>query len=316
MWSRVDAPFLRFPPRRPMSIGARRRLDFYIAISPWLLGIVLFTGAPLLASLFISFTNWDILTPPVWVGLANYKNLLTADPRFRIALANTAIYSAGSVCILTIAPLFVALLLNQKVPLVTWFRTIVYLPAVTSGVVLGILWLWIYNPQFGVINYFLDLLRIPHVPWLLDPFWAKIALILTNLWQIGPNMLIFLAGLQGVPKELYEAASIDGASSWAKFRYVTVPLLSSTIFFVIIISVINSFQVFTSALVITQGGPGTGTLFYTLYMYYRAFLDLRMGYASAMAWILFVIILLLTLVQFRVARRWVYYETGDARDGQ
>lgn len=310
----MPSPVLRslaLPRPRRLSLAARRRLDFYLAISPWLVGLLGFTGAPLVASLLVSFTEWDILTSPTWVGLANYRTLLTADPRFRIALLNTVLYTVGSVTILTVAPLLVALLLNQRVPGVRWFRTIVYLPAITAGVVLGVLWLWMYNPEFGVLNYFLALLGLPRVPWLTDGFWAKIALILTNIWQIGPNMLIFLAGLQSIPSELYEAAAIDGATSWRKFRHITLPLLSSTTFFVIAISVISSFQVFTSALVITQGGPGTATLFYTLYLYQRAFLDLRMGYAAAMAWILFVIILSFTIVQFRLARYWVYYEVGQ-----
>jgi multiple sugar transport system permease protein len=308
--------FLQQPrgaPRRAgrWSIAARRRLDFYLEISPWLIGMVVFTGGPLLASLVISLTSWDILTPPQWVGIGNYKELLTVDPRFRVAVFNTAFYAVCSVSLMTVGSLLAAVLVNQRVPGVRWLRTIIYLPAVTSGVVLAVVWLWIYSPQFGVLQFFLSVVGLAGPPLILDPLGAKVALVLTNVWQIGPNMLIFLAGLQGVPVELYEAAAIDGAGAWAKFRLVTLPLLSPVTFFVITISVIGSFQVFTSALVITQGGPGTGTLFYTLYLYYRAFLDLRMGYAAAMAWILFVIILVLTLIQFRFARFWVYYETGS-----
>jgi multiple sugar transport system permease protein len=192
------------------------------------------------------------------------------------------------------------------------YRTVFYLPTVTSGVAVSILWVWLFNPQFGLINYLLRLVGLPAPGWLVDPVWSKPAFILMSLWGVGGTAVIFLAGLQGVPRSLYEAAEIDGANTWQKFWNVTIPMMSSVIFFNLIMGVIGSFQVFTSAYVMTRGGPQNSTLFYVLYLFKKGFGMLQMGYAAAMAWILFLIILILTLIQFRLAERWVYYE-GEAR---
>jgi multiple sugar transport system permease protein len=297
-----------------VSRAARRRLEFYLAIAPWLLGLVLFTGGPILASIYFSFTDWNVLTAPRWIGLDNYVQLATVDPIFWTSLYNTAFYTVGHVPLTFLVALLAALLLNQPVPLIPFFRTVYYLPTVTAGVAVSILWLWIFNPEFGLVNYTLGLVGIPGPGWLASKEWAKPALILMSAWGFGESMVILLAGLQGVPVHLYEAAKIDGASRLQEFRHVTLPMLSPVIFFVLIVSVISSFQVFTNVYVMTKGGPADATLMYVLQMYFKAFSDLKMGYTSAMAWILFAIILIFTLLQFRVARRWVYYE-GEARPG-
>jgi multiple sugar transport system permease protein len=297
-----------------VSRAARRRLEFYVAIAPWLLGLLFFTGGPILASVYFSFTDWNVLTAPRWIGVENYVQLATVDPIFWTSLYNTAFYTLGHVPLTFLVALLAALLLNQPVPLIPFFRTVYYLPTVTAGVAVSILWLWIFNPEFGLVNFALGLVGIQGPGWLSSKEWAKPALILMSAWGFGESMVILLAGLQGVPVHLYEAAKIDGANRLQEFRHVTLPMLSPVIFFVIIVSVISSFQVFTNVYVMTKGGPADATLMYVLQMYFKAFSDLKMGYTSAMAWILFAIILVFTLLQFRVARRWVYYE-GEARPG-
>lgn len=302
--------------RRPrLSLSARHRLEFYIAISPWLIGFLFFTGGPILASFYFSFTDWNVLSPPRFLGLKNYVDMFTIDPIFWVSLYNTAFYTIGHVPLVFLVALAAALLLNQKVRFIPFFRTVYYLPTVTAGVAVSILWLWIFNPEFGLINYVLSWLGIQGPGWLFSKEWAKPALILMSAWYFGEQMVILLAGLQGVPEHLYEAAKIDGANPVQEFRHITLPMLSPVIFFVVIVLVINSFQVFTNVYVMTRGGPADATLMYVLQMYFKAFSDLKMGYTSAMAWILFAIILALTLIQFRFANRWVYYE-GEARGGK
>ena len=297
-----------------MSRAARRRIEFYLAISPWLLGLLFFTGGPILASVYFSFTDWNVLSAPRWVGLDNYVELLTVDPIFWVSLFNTAFYTVGHVPLTFAVALCAALLLNQPVPLIPFFRTVYYLPTVTAGVAVSILWLWIFNPEFGLVNYALNMVGIQGPGWLSSKEWAKPALIIMSAWGFGEAMVILLAGLQGVPVHLYEAAKIDGANPLQEFRHVTLPMLSPVMFFVLIVSIIGSFQVFTNVYVMTKGGPADATLMYVLQMYFKAFSDLKMGYTSAMAWILFAIILAFTLLQFRVAQRWVYYES-DGRPG-
>ena len=297
-----------------MSRAARRRIEFYLAISPWLLGLLFFTGGPILASVYFSFTDWNVLSAPRWVGVDNYVQLLTVDPIFWVSLFNTAFYTVGHVPLTFAVALCAALLLNQPVPLIPFFRTVYYLPTVTAGVAVSILWLWIFNPEFGLVNYALNMVGIQGPGWLSSKEWAKPALIIMSAWGFGEAMVILLAGLQGVPVHLYEAAKIDGANPLQEFRHVTLPMLSPVMFFVLIVSIIGSFQVFTNVYVMTKGGPADATLMYVLQMYFKAFSDLKMGYTSAMAWILFAIILAFTLLQFRVAQRWVYYES-DGRPG-
>lgn len=297
--------------RRPLTLQQREQVDFYLAIAPWLIGLILFTGGPVLASFAFSFTNWTGLTTVEWVGLQNFRQLLFEDNLFWVATYNTFYYSVGSVLLGTIGALIVAILLNQNLPGTTLLRVVYYMPSIASGVAIAILWIWLFNPQVGLVNYLLSFFGIKGPLWLASQQWALPALIVKSLWGIGANMIIILAGLQGVPLSLYEAARIDGANRWHEFRHVTVPMISPVLFFVIVISTINSFQILTDVLVMTQGGPGTATFVYVYYIYQAAFQYLKMGYASALAWILFAIILGLTLLQLWGSRRWVYYEGGE-----
>ncbi len=299
--------------RRGFSLRQREEFDFYIAIGLWLIGFILFTGGPIVASLIFSFTDWTgvNISRAKWVGLANFNQLLFSDKLFWIATRNTFYYSVGSVALGTAGALIVAILLNQKLPGSTLLRVIYYLPSIASGVAISILWLWLFNPQVGLINYALSLVGIKGPLWLGSQQWALPALILKSLWNIGSNMVILLAGLQGIPVPLYEAARIDGASKWDEFRNITIPMLSPVLFFVIVISTIASFQIFTDVRVMTQGGPGTATYVFVYFIYQTAFEYLKMGYSSALAWLLFMIIFVLTLLQLWASSRWVYYESGE-----
>ncbi len=297
-----------------LTLKQREEVEFYIAIALWLIGFLLFTGGPILFSLGMSFTNWTGLTNREWVGLVNYEKLFLGDRLFWIVLKNTFYYSFASVFLGTIGALAAAVLMNQKVPGIAVFLTLYYLPSVTSGVAIAIMFLWLFNPQVGLINYLLSLVGIKGPGWLASQQWAMPALILMSLWGIGANMIILLAGLQGIPEHLYEAARIDGANKWHEFRHVTLPMLSPVLFYVVVISIIGSFQIFDNVYVMTRGGPGTATLVYVMHLYQNAFEYQKMGYASAMAWILFLIILGLTWLQFRSSKYWVYYEfEGEKR---
>lgn len=288
--------------------------DGYLFALPWLLGFVIFTLGPMLVSIFMSFTRWDGITPLSqieWVGTTNYQQLFYEDAKFRVALANTVWYVLWAVPLGTLNALILALLLNQEVRGQAVFRTLFYLPSVVSGVATSMLWLWLFNPAFGPINYALGKLGVPeaYLPgWLTDPQWAMTAFIFMSLWGVGNSMLIYLAGLQGVPVHLYEAADLDGANGWIRFRHVTLPMLTPTLLFNLIMGIIGSFQTFTQAFVMTNGGPKDSTLFYVLYLYQKAFQQFQMGYASAMAWVLFLIVMSLTLLLLWSSKRWVYYE--------
>ena len=284
----------------------------FVFISPWLVGFLIFTLGPVVASLVLSLTRYELITPPQWVGIDNYVTLMAEDRLFRFSLYNSAYYTLFSVLLGVAVAFGLAVLLNQKLPGMRIYRTAFYLPVVTSGVAVALLWVWLFNAQFGLINFLLRSIGLRGPGWLVDPKWAKPAFILMSLWGTGGTAIIFLAGLQGVPRSLYEAAAIDGANAWRRFWHVTVPMMSPVIFFNVVMGTIGSFQVFTQAYVMTEGGPQNATLFYVLYLFKQGFRLFRMGYAAAMAWILFVIILSLTLVQLRLARRWVYYE-GELR---
>jgi multiple sugar transport system permease protein len=298
-----------------VSARARREArEGYLFAAPWLIGFFLFVLGPMLVSIAMSFSRWDGITPIqriVWVGWQNYHQLLTDDPRFIKALGNTVWYVLGAVPFGTLNALCLALLLNQEVKGQPIFRTLFYLPSVVSGVATATIWLWLFNPSFGPVNLVLTRLGVPQesLPgWLTDSQWALSVFIFMSLWGAGNAMLIYLAGLQGVPTHLYEAADLDGANAWVRFRHVTLPQLTPTLLFNLIMGVIGSFQTFTQSFIMTGGGPNDATLFLVLYLYQKAFQQFQMGYASAMAWILFVIVMAFTLLMLYTSKRWVYYE--------
>jgi multiple sugar transport system permease protein len=289
-------------------MARREALLFYLCISPWLLGFLLFTLGPVLASLAISFTRWDLLSPAVPIGLRNYGRMLD-DALFWQSLNVTLRFTLLYVPTELVGGLLLALLMNQAgVRGIRGVRTIYYLPSVISGVAFVVVWMWLFHPEAGLINATLALFGVTGPRWLADPRTALYALWLMSLWGLGRTALIFLAGLKGVPKELYEAAAMDGAGRVQAFFAVTLPMLTPTIFFNLVLSIIATFQTFTSAFVATNGGPLDSTLFYVLYLYRMAFQNFAMGYAAALAWILFLIILGLTLLVVRSGQWWVYYE--------
>lgn len=287
----------------------RRReiLTFYILIAPWLVGFVVFVLGPMIASLLLSFTNWDILTPPHWIGFGNYAGMLQ-DPLFWQSLKVTMVYSIMAVPLGLLVSLGMAVLLNQNVRGMRIFRTLFYLPSVVSGIAVLILWLYVFNPTVGLLNAFLGDFGIKGPAWVFSPTWALPSMVIMSLWGAGGGMLIWLAGLKGIPEYLYESAKIDGAGIWQRFRLITLPMLSPTIFFNLITGVIGALQSFNQAYVMTNGGPLNATLFFNLYLFNNAFVDFNMGYASALAWVLFLIILVLSLLVIRSSSLWVYYE--------
>jgi multiple sugar transport system permease protein len=289
----------------------REKVDGYVMILPWLLGFILFTAGPMLVSAGLAFTNYDVLTAPRFTGTANFSRM-AADELFFKSLWNTAYYTFVGVPLHVCVALIAALLLNVSLPGIRFYRTAFYVPSMTPPVANALLWLWIYNPDFGLANVVLSALHLPTQKWLWDRDFAIPSLILMSLWALGSQMITFLAGLQNVPHQLHEAAQIDGAGTLARFRYITLPMLSPIVLFNTIIAVIGSFQVFTTAYIATNGGPENATLFYVLYLYRNGFEFFKMGYASALAWVLFVIVLIFTLIQFKLSNRWVYYE-GDLK---
>jgi multiple sugar transport system permease protein len=292
----------------------REAMACYLFIAPGVLGFLIFSLGPVLFSLAMSFMDYGVVTAPKFVGLGNWRVIFsfTEDPLIWQSLRVTTYYALGSVGLGVISALAVAMLMNQRVFGIYVFRTIYYMPSVIAGVPVAMLWLWIFNPTFGVLNTALAWFGIQGPQWLFDPVWVIPAFIVMSLWSIGGAMVIYLAALQGVPQHLYEAADLDGANVLAKFRHVTLPMLSPVIFFNVILSIIGSFQAFTQAFIMTQGGPANASLFYVLYLYRNAFQYFKMGYASAMAWLLLVIIMALTLLVFRSSTVWVFYE-GEGR---
>lgn len=273
---------------------------------PWILGFVLLTGGPIVFSLVMAFCDYDVFSPPRWVGLANFRTIFTDDPVFYKSLWNT-VYMIIGVPLGMVAGLAIALLLSHNVRGMATYRTFFYLPAIMPAVAASMLWWWLLNPSHGAVNQMLSWVGIPGPAWLQDARWSKPSIILMGLWGAGGGMIIWLAGLRGIPEHLYEAAKIDGAGAWQRFWAITIPMLSPYIFFSLIMGTIGTFQVFAQAYIMTQGGPVDSTLFYVYYLFNHAFRYMRMGYASALAWILFVIILALTAIQLRVAPRWVHY---------
>jgi len=306
----VQLPATSTPTRRKgLSLRAREELIAYLLISPWIIGFLIFTLGALIFSLVISFYNTDLMSPAKFIGLGNYHEMLFEDELFWQALKVTSLYTLGVVPIHILLGLGVALLLNQKVRAIGFWRTVFYLPSVVSGVAVAMIWLWFFQPDLGLFNALLAKVGIVGPRWLFSEKWALPSLIITSIWGIGPGMLIFLAGLQSIPKEMYEAAQLDGANTWRQFTHVTIPLISPQILFNSIMGIIGSYQVFTGSFVMTQGGPNNATLTMVLYLYQRGFLMARFGYAAALAWMLFLIIMVFTLFTLRSSRSSVFYES-------
>lgn len=295
---------------RKMSSRARREaIEGYISIGPWLIGFILLTVAPIVASIYFSFTRWSITTPAVWIGLENYVRMFTRDALFWQALKVTVSYVIMSLPLKIVLGLGLALLLNMKLRGMDVYRTIFYIPAVISGVAVSLMWMWLLQPDTGIINTLLGMIGIQGPGWFWDPAWALPSVALMSVWSVGGSAIIYLAGLQNIPPHLYEAAMLDGANQWKRFWSITLPLLTPTIFFQLIIELIDAFKVFTQAYVITKGGPLKATYFYLYYYYEEAFQNFNMGYASALALVLMVIILAATLLVNYTSKRWVYYES-------
>jgi multiple sugar transport system permease protein len=294
-------------------MARRENLEGWLFATPWILGFVIFTLGPMVASAVLSFFSWDIVSAPEYIGFGNFSRF-AADQSAIQALRVTTIYAVVSVPLQIVLGLSIALLLNSKISGLPVYRTIYYLPAVLSGVAVAMLWRWIFSKDFGLLNLALGAVGITGPGWLTDPSWALWALILMSLWGVGESMVIYLAGLQGIPTELYEAAQVDGAGPVRRFFAITIPLLTPVLFFQLVIGIIRSLQVFVQAFIMTDGGPADATLFYVLHLYRNAFLYFRMGYASLLAWVLFVYVLILTMLVVRSSRAWVYYES-ESRGG-
>jgi multiple sugar transport system permease protein len=304
----------------PKKVPFYRRLAFeetlwgWLLIIPSVLGLILFKYGPVIASLYFSFTKYDIISSPEWVGLQNYQNLMV-DNYFIKSIQVTLKYTILFIPLSLIIAYVIALLMSQDLKGISIFRTMWYLPSLVPVVASAVVWRWALNPEFGPVNYPLRLLGLDAPGWLTDPKWIIPSVVLIQLWALGNSALIFLAAIKGVPDSFYEAAEVDGAGSWAKFWNITLPMTSSVIFFQVIMVVIASFQVFGVAYILFSGqttsdpaGPGNSALFYVLYTYRNAFGYFKNGYASAMAWLMFIVVMLLTFLLFRTQKMWVYYE--------
>lgn len=296
----------------------RKRLDSvltpYLFISPWILGFLFFTLGPLIFSLTMSFFDWPVVGERTFIGVDNYQTMLFDDPLFWESLWVTVKFAAIFVPFNIVLSLLLAVLLNSKVIGSGIFRTAFYLPTVISGVALVTIWGWIYSQEYGLLNFILGLVGIKGPNWLGDPNWAPVAIIIASLWGLGGTMLILLAGLQAIPKELYEAARLSGVPGWAQMLYITIPMLSPMLLFTFITSIISAFQQLTIALLLTGGGPLGSTYFFAMYIYDNAFKYFDMGYAAANSWVMFLIILVLSMLVMKSSSAWVYYE-GDVRKG-
>ncbi|WP_154792313.1 carbohydrate ABC transporter permease [Occultella kanbiaonis] len=310
------APTRKAPPGPPG--GPRRRLGRgearwgVLLALPAILGFAIFTIGPMVASLIFSLTDWQIGGDPQFIGFGNYVEMAD-DPLFWKSLGVTTYYTLAAVPLTLFVGFVVALLVNQSFRGQSLWRTVYYLPTLVPAVASAVLWIWIFNPDFGLFNTILRSVGLPTSNWLYSESTAIPSLVIMATWGFGNAMVIFLAGLQGVPGQLYEAVALDGGGAWAKFRHVTWPFMTPVIFYNLVTGVIGTFQVFNQAYVMTEGGPNNATLFYIYYLYTKAFTDSEMGYASALAWVLFLIVMVVTVVLFRNARSWVFYEMGDAR---
>jgi len=292
-----------------VSFRQREAAEGYLFLLPNIVVVVVFLLFPVVVAVVLSLTDWNLLRGGDFVGLDNYQTLLFGDDLFLKVLRNTVFYVVGTVPAIIVISLLLALALNQKINGVVFFRSLYFLPVVSSTVAVALVWQWLYNPTFGPINAALSAVGIPGPPWLGSTRWALPAVIIMTVWKdVGYYMVLFLAGLQGIPDHLYEAADIEGAGGWTKFRHVTLPMLSPTTFFVMVIAAIGAFQVFTQALIMADGGPDNATNTIVLYIYQNGFQFYKMGYAAAIGWVLFALIFLITLLQNKMQKRWVYYE--------
>lgn len=298
-------PMAQLKPTRKRSWG---RAVPYLFIFPWIFGFLVFTLGPLLFSLIISFFDWPIVGEVHFIGFGNYAEMFTDDPLFWTSLGVTLKFAALFVPLNIIVALGLAILLNQKTRGSAIFRTAFYIPSVISGVALAMIWSWVYSGDYGILNYFLSLIGFQGPDWLNDKQWSLVAMVVASLWGQGSMMLIFLAGLKGIPRDLYESASIDGAGKLRQFFSVTIPMITPTILFNLITSIIAAFQQLTLALLLTGGGPMKATYFYAMYMYENAFKYFKMGYSAANAWFMFLIVLGLTFLVFKSSEAWVFYE--------
>ena len=288
--------------------GWQHRAAIVLFLGPSLVPLLLFTVGPMVASVGLSLLNWNLLRPPEFVGLANYERLV-GDANFREAVIHTVGYVAGYLPLVVAGGMLIALALNQRLRGLALFRTAYFLPVVTSWVVVALMWRWLLDPGAGVVNYALGLIGVDGPGWYTDPAWAMPSVIIASAWKdLGFVMVILLAGLQAIPEEYYQAASVDGAARWARFRHITLPLLTPSLFFVLVISLINNLQVFDQVWVMTKGGPAGETSVVVEQIVTNAFSYGQMGYAAAMSWVFFVVLLGITLVQFRLQRRWVTYD--------
>jgi multiple sugar transport system permease protein len=294
--------------RRRLSAQERRSLlRGLLFVSPWVIGFFLFTVYPLASSMYYSMTRYDLIRDPVFLGFKNYEKLFTDDPHFWLVMYNSLFYVGFGVPLGVGSAFLVACLLNTKLVARSFFRGIIYVPSIVPAVCSAMVWYFLLNIQYGAINAILQTFGLPAIPFISNPDLAKPSMILVSVWAQGAAVVIFLASLQDVPRSLYEAATVDGANAWQRFRHVTVPMTTPIILFNLIMGFIGGFQEFTVPWLLTQGGPMDSTEFYTVHLYRNAFINLRMGKASAMAWVLFLIIVVFTVVLFRTSARWVYY---------
>lgn len=294
--------------RRRMNLTRRESLWAYLLISPWIIGFIVLTAGPMIASAVFSFTDYSVINPARFVGLDNWKYMFFEDSLFWHSLRITLTYAIVALPLGLALGLGLALLLNTKVPGITVWRTVYYMPSVVSGVAVSVLWSYVFNPRFGIMNWVLSWFGIKGPGWLASVDWALPAMIIMSLWGVGGGMITYLAGLQGIPTPLYEAATIDGASKWHQFWRITLPLITPVIFYNLVTGIIGAFQYFTNAFVMTNGGPANATEFYNLYLYRNTFRWGRLGFGSAMAWFLLFLVLVMTLLVFRSSAAWVYYE--------
>lgn len=286
----------------------REALWALLFLTPFFIGLLFFIVGPVIAAFVLSLTSWDLMGAPQWIGLQNYHDLFV-DPIFWQALGNTIYYTGVSVPMGLLLALLLAILMNRKIPGMYAFRVIFFAPVTVSIVAVSLLWAWLYSPTYGFINYVLTALHLPTAQWLVDPRMAMPSIIIVGLWRgLGFNIIVFIAGLQSIPRDLYEAAAMDGANEWHQFRSITLPMLSPTLFFAIVMALISSFQVFEQTFIMTQGGPGNDTLTLIYDIFLTGFTYLRMGYASAIAFVFLAFILAMTVVQVRLQYRWVHYD--------